>query len=127
MEAEEPSSEAHTTNYDEYNMRVNLILWLNLTRLNPAYEDASDYADELMGELPDRLAASGAYHTIRVDVNGCSRDLGMVNKYSYDEAESQQWIYPFDFTVISINVRFRRTKTCHADTVYNPSTCQFYK
>lgn len=126
LEAEEPNSEALTANYTEYAMRVNVVVWCNLKQINPVYYDASDIADELMGTLPDRLTASGAYHTIRLDVNGCSRDVGIINKYSYDEAESQYLIYPFDFTIISMMVRFRRTNNCHGSTVLNPSSCKNY-
>lgn len=126
LEADSPNVETTTANYDEYSMRINVVIWCNLTKINPSYYDATAIADELMGSLPDRLTALGAYHTIRLDIVGCSRDTGMINKYSYDEAESQYLIYPFDFSVITLNLRYRRTNNCHGSTVLNPSTCNKY-
>ncbi len=66
MEADEPSKEADTHQYQQYNMRINVVLWLNLKQLNPAYTSASDFIDELMGELTSTLPSSAPYHTIRL-------------------------------------------------------------
>jgi hypothetical protein len=126
MEASEPVRDLITANYDEYSMSVDIVIWLNLKKLNNTYANASDFADELMAALPDRLNPTGAYNTIRMDQNGCSRDIAIINKYSYDEAESQYLIYPFDITVISLSVKFRRTKNCHKSTALNPSECNKY-
>ena len=123
MEANEPQQTAHTFKYDEFTMRVNIVLWLNLKKLNPSYMDASDFVDELMGNLPKQLANTTPYHTIRLRLASCQRDLGMMTKYSYDEAESQMFIYPFDFSVVSVDITFRRTANCHGTIIYNPSTC----
>jgi hypothetical protein len=126
LEPDNPSNNAHTGRYDEFDMTVKIILWLNLKQLNIAEETAANYADELMGNLPHSLANLSPYNTIRVDIDNCERNLSDVNKYTYDEAESQMWIYPFDFSVISMKIRFRRTNTCHATTVSNPSVCKIY-
>ena len=126
MEANEPQQTAHTFHYDEFNMRVNIVLWLNLKKLNPSYMDASDFVDELMGELPKALTNTTPYHTLRLHLASCQRDLGIVNKYTYDEAENQMWLYPFDFSVVSVDVKFRRTANCHGSIIYNPSTCNRY-
>jgi hypothetical protein len=126
MQPETPSNVAHTGRYDEFEMNVKVIVWLNLRRLNEAEEVASNYADELMGNLPHSLANLAPYNTIRMDIDNCERNLSDVNQWSYDEAESQMWIYPFDFSVITLKIKFRRTNSCHATTATNPSSCKTY-
>lgn len=126
MEAGEPSRTATTYRYDEYTLPIQVVIWVNLIFINPAYHNASFFADELVGELSAIIGDSAPYNTIRLEFVGESRNLGVVSRYSMDEAESQMWLYPFDFTVVSVNIRFRKTRNCHENVALNPSSCKVY-
>jgi len=126
IEAERPNVIKVTTHYDEYTLPVTIVGWLNLKQINVAYENASGLVDELLSVIGSSLPNSAPYNTIRVDMTGSSRDLSVVNKYDYNEAENQMWIYPFDFFTIGLNITFRRKHVCHGSTSLDPSACKTY-
>jgi len=126
IEADNQSLVSSTSRYDEYQLPLRVICWTNLKVINQNYSDASLLTDELLSIIPDSLAAYSPYNTIRVDVTDVNRDLGVVNKYDFNEAENQMWIYPFDFFVISLRVTYRRTRACSGHSSMLPSGCKVY-
>jgi hypothetical protein len=126
IEAEDCQRVNETIRYQEYTLKLSVVCWLNLKQINPAYEDAGIFINELLSVVKSSLPNSAPYNTIRVDFGGVKRDLGTVNKYDYDEAETQLWIYPFDFFVAEFDVTFRRYNVCRENVVLNPQSCKTY-
>lgn len=126
IEADPPSVITSTSRYDEFQLPLTIVCWVNLKIINQNYTDASLLTDELLSVIPDSLAAVSPYNTIRVDLTNVSRDLARVNKYDYNEAENQMWIYPFDFFTIQLRVTYRRTRACAGSTSMNPTNCKVF-
>lgn len=126
IEADDCQRINETIRWQEYTLKLSVVCWLNLKQINPAYEDAGIFINELLSVVKSSLPNSAPYNTIRVDFSGAKRDLGMVNKYDYDEAENQMWIYPFDFFVAEFDVTFRRYNVCRENVVLNPQSCKTY-
>lgn len=126
IEADQPNVVTSTSRYDEFQLPLTVVCWVNLKAINQAYTDASLLTDELLSVIPDSLGSSSPYNTIRVDITNVSRDLATVNKYDYNEAENQMWIYPFDFFTISLRITYRRTRACAGSSSLNPSGCKVY-
>lgn len=126
IEAGDNNVNASTSHYDEYTLPVKVVCWVNLNAINMGYDDASILSDELLSVIGSSLSSSAPYNTIRVEYKGMNRDVDAVNKYDYNEAENQMWIYPFDFFVIDLEIIYRRTRNCHLSSFENPSGCKTY-
>lgn len=105
-------------------LNVRLVAWFNLPKINSTLTDADDLKDIIISTMPEWIANVGNASGIRILLTGEEvRSPAIFSAYSYDEAEKQYLIYPFDYFALNYQITYRVGKGCTDDIIINPSSC----
>jgi hypothetical protein len=105
-----------------YNVR--LVAWFNLKRINSALHDSDILIPIICNAIPERVENFVPYTKIQVMLTGQeTKSPAIFGAYTYDEAEKQYLIYPFDYFALNFRITFDIPKSCVQDITINPATC----
>lgn len=94
---------------------VRLVLWANLQRIDA---DVSTAMAKIISAITERPANLTICKTILISISGFEPQNQAVifGRYTFDERENQQFLYPFDFASILLRVQYSAVAGC-ADAV----------
>ena len=112
--------------YTDMESSLKLVCWLNLKRINVAYTDAINIKLNLINNIPSRIANTDWVTKISVMFESEDpKSADIFSEYTYDEAEHQYLIYPYDFFALNYKVKYSvpMDSECLTDIVINPGVC----
>ena len=112
--------------YTDMEASLKLVCWVNLPRINNAYTNAEIIKLNLINSIPSRIANTDWVTKIRVIFDGEEpKSAGIFSEYTYDEAEIQYLIYPYDFFALNYKIRYSvpMDSDCLTAVVINPAVC----
>ena len=94
---------------------VRLVLWANLQRID---HDINTAMAKVVSTITARPADGSICKVIRIDIQGFEPQVAplVFGRYTFDERENQQFLYPFDFASILLRVQYSAVPSC-ADAV----------
>lgn len=126
MESDTPSQVGISSRWTEYELPVTIVCWLNLKQINPAFTDYSQFANELLNNIPEFPTIQQPVAYMRAWLRETKHSPDVFTNYDYDEAEQQFLIYPFDYFSLTVLVRFRFMNGCYTPITLDPSPCKTY-
>jgi len=112
--------------YTDIECSLKLVCWLNLPKINADYTDALNIKLDLINNIPAHIANTDWVTKIRVMFEGEEpKSAAIFSEYTYDEAEHQYLIYPYDFFALNYRVKFSipMSSECLTAIVIDPSAC----
>lgn len=112
--------------YTDLESSLRLVCWLNLRKINADFTDALNIKLNLINTIPADIANTDWVTKIRVMFEGEEeKSAGIFSEYTYDEAENQYLIYPYDFFALNYRVKYSMPmdSDCLTDIVINPASC----
>lgn len=119
---EEISNEVtrETNDYADIVSQVRLIGWFNLKKIGNTY-DADTMMRLIYQSIPKKLAEFEDMFDIRILFSGIeSKSPQLFSQFTYDEAEHQFLIFPFDYGAVRYTINFRVNK-CLDEITLNPN------
>jgi len=105
------------------NSTVRLICWWNYKAVNKDTTNSLMSA-YILSKLPASLPDMDFLNGIQIKVlNMPKNDSAIFSEYSYNEAETQFLLYPYDFFSVELGINYRFSKPCVPDIELNPSIC----
>ena len=112
--------------YTDMEATLKLVCWVNLKRINIDYTDAEYIKLNLINNIPSHIDNTDWVTKIRVMFEGEEpKGADIFSDYTYDEAENQYLIYPFDFFALNYRVKYSipMDSDCLTDIIINPGVC----
>ena len=94
---------------------VRLVLWANLQRIDA---DVSTAMAKIIATITERPANLTICKSIQVSIAGFEPQVQSIvfGRYTFDDRENQQFLYPFDFASILLRIQYSVVPSC-ADAV----------
>lgn len=112
-----------TAHHSQFEGTIRFVCWLNLPLINQNLIPINNIPFEVLGAVPKQLSNSSPFVFAQIYASGISKDEAIFTGYTYDEAESQFLMFPFDFFAIDFKVSFRVPFSCISNVTLNPATC----
>jgi len=112
--------------YTDMETSLKLVCWLNLKRINVDYTDALDIKLNLINNIPASIDNTDWVTKIRVMFGSEEvKSADIFSEYTYDEAEHQYLIYPYDYFALNYRIKYSipMDSDCLTDIVINPGVC----
>lgn len=109
--------------YVTYEGQLRFTCWLNLPKINGLSIPISNIPFEALGVITRQINNSSPFAFAQITKIDITRDENIFSPYTYDEAENQYLIYPFDFFALDITVTFRVPYACINNVAINPNSC----
>ena len=112
--------------YTDMEATLKLVCWVNLKKINTTYTSAEPIKLDLINNIPARIANTDWVTKIRVMFEGEeTKSAGIFSEYTYDEAEAQYLIYPYDFFALNYKIRYSvpMDSDCLTAITINPGIC----
>ena len=103
---------------DYYEAKLRLVGWLNIKQLGQTdCSITSGAIGDILRAMPGKVAPhiASTYGLTNVLINFDSevkKDVNIFSKYSYNEAQSQYLLYPFDYFALDFSVDFAMNTDC---------------
>lgn len=90
---------------------VRLVLWANLQRIDA---DVNTAMAKVVSTITERPADGTICKVIRIGIQGFEPQIQSLvfGRYAFDERESQQFLYPFDFASILLRIQYAAVPSC---------------
>ena len=108
--------------YSTYEADIRFVCWVNLPLINSTLTPDNTLLYEVLTVLPKKISNTTPFVFASITGLNISRNADIFNAYSYDEAENQYLIYPFDYFAINMTLTFR-VPNCVTPVTLNPSLC----
>lgn len=101
-----------------YTANLRLVCWLNLKKLGLTDCSATPGAiGDILRALPGKVTPADAspygLSNVIISYNGEEKkDVSIFSKYSYNEAQTQYLLYPYDYFALNISVDFSMNENC---------------
>jgi hypothetical protein len=107
---------------------IRLVGWFNLKKINSSLTDADLMLMNVINAIPETYpplpGATPYLNRIRVMFAGQEpRSADIFGAYSYDEAEKQYLIYPFDYWAINYRILYSVAPSCVPEVEIIPDPC----
>ena len=113
--------------YQQYQATVRLTAWFNLRNINENLTNCEQLLQLINNAIPFRLDDFSNTYRITIETSDKRiRDKTIFSAYTYNEAEKQYLIYPFDFGHINLTINYRVDK-CATDITIDPNPCNDLK
>lgn len=115
------SSVVAQTNYEiKMSTDVRLVAWFNLKKINNTV-NSDTLLRLIMQAIPEQVAGFNEIENIKIKFNGIENKTPTVfSNYTYDEAETQYLLFPYDYGSLLYTVTYSLNK-CLDDININPN------
>ena len=110
----------------EITAEIRIVAWLNLKRINKNIKDSILIQKNLIQNIPEQITGISGLQKCDLHFQGITRSPEIFSAYTYDEAENQFLIYPFDYFALNYQVDYRTHKSCYEAITINPDSCLRY-
>jgi hypothetical protein len=117
------SVESENRYYKQMNASLRLVCWVNLPLIDKSLTNAITLQQDVLKNLPVRVANQSPFAWNRVSVLGVERNESIFSAWSYDEAEKQYLIFPFDYFAINLSINYRYLTNCPLPINEDPDLC----
>ena len=95
-----------------YRATLRVVVWLNLSRINPA--DVGAMMSQTVAALTGAVVESQYVQSVRiVPIREVPRTAEIFSKYTYNESETQYLMLPYDYFAFDFDVRYVLNASCH--------------
>jgi len=95
-----------------YRATLRVVVWLNLGRIAPA--DVGGMKSQTVAALSASIIESEYVNNVRiVPIREVPRTAEIFGKYTYNEAETQYLMLPYDYFAFDFDVRYVLNAACH--------------
>lgn len=112
-----------TAKYVQYETVLRFVCWLNLPLINQTLTPLNNVPFEILEAVNRRLNNVSPFVFGRITQANIIKGSDIFSPYSYDEAENQYLIFPFDYFAVDFTVNFRVPFACINNVTLNPAIC----
>lgn len=114
--------------YTEFTSTVKLVCWFNLRLIDYDLRNCSLLQVKILDALPKTLPNIDYITMIRVNVVGEEiKNSDIFSNYTFNEAERQYLLYPFDYCAFDLEIKYRVAKGCSDELELKPCDCKKIK
>lgn len=112
-----------TTTYTTFEATVRFTCWLNLPLINQTINPINNIPFEILGVVGKKISNSSPFVFAQITGENIVKNEDIFSPYTYDEAENQYLMFPFDFFAVDFTIQFRVPYACITNVTLNPATC----
>jgi hypothetical protein len=107
-----------------YSSNIRLVCWVNLKKINQTLMDTSILEALLIKNLPEYISNLPYISKIMImNIRPVTKDVGIFSRYTYNEAELQYLMYPYDYFAFDMTINWSLSKSCPDEILLDPAVC----